>query len=279
MFELAIVVLSQMASNADAPMRDRCAARASAAANSWERVKEPALGPYCDLLANATSKLSAKPPALPSALKALDAAERVLPHQVSTLLLRGRALAMAGDFTAAYETFRDAKERAPNLADDSHALLWFARASVATGHAADALDVYRVLLMRTSSLSSPERGQVPLEAGFLAMGEGDLPEAIRCFRAAEKDTADIDHVLAEIGSAIAVDRTGTTKAALNDETARRFLAATPQQLGWLPAGERDAWRAFVLDARRLPEANDIWKRVASAGGRYAAYAASKVRPR
>jgi len=283
MFELAILVISQAVGGGEAPMRDQCAARASASANSWERVKEPALGPYCELLASATSKLSSKPPAPLAALKSLEAAEKILPERLSTLVLRAQALAMAGDLASAYDAFRDAKKRSPNLLDDPRALLSFARVAASVGQLGESLGVYRVLLMRTSTLPSADRAEVPLEAGIVAMGEGDLAEAVRCLRIAEKESNDFERVLAGLGAALAADRVkggaSAAKTNLPEETARRFLAATESQIAQIPPADRDAWRAFALDALRSPEAKEAWKRAANAGGHYAAYAAAKVRPR
>ena len=284
MFGWAIIVLAEVASGGELVPRDVCGQRLASSSNVWERVKEPSLRAYCDLLASATSKLAARPPAATLALLALEEAEKKMPHQVATALLRGRAKALAGDIPESFRILSQAKERAPTLLDDVRAQLAYARAAAWTHHAPEALEAYRYLLVRTSALPSAERGAVPLETALVAMAEGGADEAAQCFRIAEREASDVERVLAEVGLALANDRSSNppgNRATLSEDTARRYLDTPPDRFGkyaaWFGTGEADAWRATALEARGSnAEAKEAWKKVIQAGGRWSAHASSKL---
>src|SRR5579863_1775463 len=150
-----------------------CSALAGrAASNVWERAKAPELVQYCDLLAGAAAKL-ASPGHIPvDVVDLAEQADRTLPGRAAPSVLLGRALARLGKYDAALEAFGQAKAKDPLALEDPVALLVWARVLAYTGHSADALAAYRVLMPRASVLTLADRGVAYVGAGMLAMSLG-----------------------------------------------------------------------------------------------------------
>jgi len=190
-----------------------CDAVDGARANVWERAKSPALRQYCDLLASGAAKIAGGVNGNAMANEAsqlADRAEHALPGRAAPMLLKGRAAATLGKYSDALDALREAKKRDDHALDDPQALLAFGRAAARTSHPEEARAAYRMLLPRASALAPSERGVAYDEAGMIALAAGPTAsaEAVAIFRQAERDSQDIAQIVAVLGLALALDRSG-----------------------------------------------------------------------
>ncbi|MEO8875052.1 MAG: hypothetical protein ABI461_05650, partial [Polyangiaceae bacterium] len=202
-----------------------------------------------------------------------DQAERVLPGRAAPMLLKGRAAAALGKYADALDALREAKKRDDHALDDPQALLAFGRAAARTSHPEEARAAYRMLLPRASALAPNERGVAYDEAGMIALAAGPtaLGEAVATFRQAERDSQDIAQIVAVLGLALALDRSGEhaeAKAVLQERIHGdpRPLLKNAVALGVVGPGtgdgEIDALAAIGLEWSDPAAAREAWKRYA-----------------
>lgn len=271
-----LIVLGQLGAQPAGARPVECGATGGGkATNVWERAKAPELRAYCDLLASGASKLAAGQGAQ-DALTIADEADRRVPGRLAPSVLRGRAFEQLRRYEEAFATLDAVVRRDPSAAADAFALLAFARASVRTSHPTQAAEAYRALLPRAVALSPSERACAYVEAGFLAMarGPGGLDEAIAIFRQARRDAQDPVQLVAWLGLALALDRSG------NREEARVVLGERPtldprpplreararEVLAKPFAAEEDAMVALALESTDPAAAREAYRRYAEAAG-------------
>ncbi len=242
----------------------------SGVSNVWERAKAPELRHYCDLVAGATSKLAGNTAMAALALTLAREAETTLPGHAAPKILEGRALAALGQKEASLEALRAGKARDPGVLDDPTTLLAWARAVATAGRPAEAMDAYRALLPRGSSLPSPDRTSAATEAGLvaLALGPPALDDAISALREVVRQGRDDAQDVAILALALALDRRGDADEARTVLTRGRgdprnvfegargkeFVSIAPWEVpaivafaleGSDPAGARDAWEQYL----------------------------------
>jgi len=284
-----VVVIAQVAaagwSSAHPP---ECAAVQGQADNMWETAKSPALRPYCDLLAGASSKLSSEPAFPQAALAIAERADAMIPGRAAPLVLKGRALASLGRVAGASAALQQAQDRDDRTLEDAPALLTWARLNALTGRFEAASVAYRTLLPRASQLSITDRAAAATEAGLvdLERGPDGLDEAIAALREGLRQGADAGAPLAALGLALALDRRGSAEEArsLLAEQSRvqvRDGLATSEaerQLALVPV-ERFAVTALASELADPPTASDAWKVYLSKGppAPWAAHAKARMR--
>ncbi|MDP9152135.1 MAG: hypothetical protein M3O36_19595, partial [Myxococcota bacterium] len=156
----ALAILAQVASPAlpwSGGRPPECREVTEHSANGWERAKAPDLKRYCDLIANASSKLAGTTVMAQAALSAAREADRVRPGYAAPRVLEGRALAAAGDLEGALRALAEARSRDVRSLEDPPALFAWARVLARTGHREEATNAYRSLLPRASVLSAADR--------------------------------------------------------------------------------------------------------------------------
>jgi tetratricopeptide (TPR) repeat protein len=210
-------------------------------------------------------------------LKIADDAERTLPGRAAALVLKGRALVQVGRYAEATTALRDARARDDRALDEPFALFAWARALSRSGHAAEAIEAYRTLLPRASTLTLADRAAASIEAGMLAMAQGPtgIDRAVPIFRQALRDAQDVTQTVAVLTLALALDRAG------DGEEARALLAerahgdprpvlATPRARDLLGLGaetEGHALAALALEATDPAAARASWQRYVEAAGK------------
>lgn len=192
----------------------------SAAANVWERAKEPQLRRYCDLLASGTSKLVGAGTLAKDVLKIAEEADKLLPGRAAPKILEGRAHLRLGKPTEALAALTEAKKRDDRALDDPVALLAWARANARAGKLDEATSAYRAALPRTSALTAQDRSAASFEAGMSVMAQGTkgVDDAVAMLRQARRDAQDAMQLAAVVALALALDRGG------QKEEARAILA-------------------------------------------------------
>jgi tetratricopeptide (TPR) repeat protein len=245
-----------------------CASLVGLDANAWERAKSPELREYCDLVASALSKLSGTSIMAAPALEAARKAQDLLPGHAAARALEGRALVALGQAPEAVVAFRDSLTRDAHVLDDPATLLAWARALARIGRRDEASSAYRILLPRSSSLSSAERASATAEGGlvFMSSGPAGIDEAIASFRDAMKQGDGETALLSALALALANDRRGAREEArslvadrvrgdprvwLSSAKARETLSVAPS--------ERTALVAYALQATRGPDARQAWQ--------------------
>jgi tetratricopeptide (TPR) repeat protein len=242
----------------------------------WDRARAPGLASYCSALARGYARLRRTPEA---ALQAAAAAARILPNQVAPQVLEARALVALGRYAEAWERFSGARSRARRELEVPAALHDFAIAASATGHAAEALAAYRALVPRAGLLDEARRVRVLLEASVTTMATGPqaLDEAIGYLNEARRRSVHPGLEPLVLGAlALALDRQGHSQQArgLLAETtlpeallpgegeagsARAAKVPLRNNLPMLPAVERDALSAILLERLNPEEARERWK--------------------
>ena len=294
MFYAVALVFSQIAtasSGAETGVRpEECAkAEGQGARNVWERVKNPELRRYCDLLAGGAAKLVGAGGA-EAALAIADEADRVIPRRAAPLVLRGRALGRLRRFVDATAALLAAKERDPSALDEPSALAALAQALARSGHAVEAREAYRTLLPRASSLGVAERGAAYVEAGalFMELGPAGLDDALAILRRGRQESQDVAQHVSLLLLSLALDRSGQPGLAreiledrspaevrllMKDHAAMEAMgpaawAEAPAMLALAlepsdPAAARDAWQTY-LRARASDGARGPWSEHARA---------------
>ncbi len=162
-----------MAAAAASPRPAICAerpTRGKAGRTLWDRARRPAEARFCDALARGYSLLSRSPS---RALVEAERADKILPKRAEPALLGARALMQLGRAKDAWTRFETVRSLSRRGVEEPAALHDLARAAHASGHAAEALALYRKLVPRASLLSKgTERQKVYLEAALLVMAEG-----------------------------------------------------------------------------------------------------------
>ena len=275
-------------------------------ANVWERAKSPELRRYCDLVASAASKLAGNAPMAQAALAAAREADGLMPGHAAPRVLEGRALAALEKLDEALAALREGKARDRAGLDDPPSLLAWARVLARTGHPGEAVEAYRALLPRTSSLSTVERASAAVEAGLVTMAADNrgLDDAVAALREALREAQDDALGVAVLALALALDRRGDSseaRALLSDRAlgdprtalatlrAKELLAVAPAEASALAglaleasdvAGARDAWEQYVTALGTAP--SHPWEaqaraHLAALGSRLAAHAVRKTR--
>lgn len=252
--------------------------------NAWERAKDPALRPFCDRIASATSKLVGRGALVAEVLPLADDAERRMPGQAITEMLRGRALLRLGKPEAARAALEEARRRDVRAFDDPAVLVAWARANAQTGKREIAAAAYRSALPRASLLSPEERASVAFEGGMtlMALGPSSLDDAIAVLRQARRETDDALAVPSLTALALALDRAGMdgeARALLADRLQGANLArlrdgALSEALAACGLGaEVDALAAMALEGRDPSAAKEAWKRAEARAGEHPAWIA------
>lgn len=281
----ALLVLLQLGAPTPAGRPAECGFGEGARPNVWERVKQPELGKYCDLLASGASKLAGAGTQAREVLAIADEADKRLPGHTAPMVLRGRAYVKLVQYTDAYGAFGGALAKDPSACDDPIALYAYARAASRTGHDAEARTAFRALLPRASVLPSLDRGAAYVEAGMLTMAGGatSIDDAVAIFRQARREAQDSLGNAAWLGLALALDRAGLKdesravlaersvdpRAGLGDSRVREVLAPVPKEL--------DALAALGLEATDAAAAQASWHKYveASAGGPWVEHAKAR----
>ncbi len=243
--------------------------------NVWERAKSPELRRYCDLLASGAAKIAASSAMAREVVALADDAERTRPGRAAPRVLKGRALAQLGQNGDAYALFTEGLARDPRALDDPAALLAWARVLARTKHGPEALDAYRALLPRGSSLAAVERGTACFEAGMLSMARGPIgiDDAIVFFRQGRRDAQDTVQAASALALALALDRAGgrdEARAVFAETGAhdpRVWLARERARL-LIPEleAEAHALAAVALDGVDAPSARGEWRAYVEAVG-------------
>jgi hypothetical protein len=198
-------------------------------------------------------------------------------------------LVALGRYPEAWERFNGLRTRARRELDVPAALHDFAIAATATGHTADALAAYRALVPRAGLLDEARRLRVLVEASLATMATGPqtLDEAIGYLNEARRRSMHPGLEPLVLGAlALALDRQGHPEQArglLTETTLPEQLLpssadedkATPPAKGFsrsnvplMPAMERDALAAILLERLDPDEARQRWKAyLAGPGGR------------
>jgi tetratricopeptide (TPR) repeat protein len=236
--------------------------------NVWERAKAPELRRYCDLVAGATSKLAGSTAMVRAALDLAREADMVVPGHAAPKVLEGRALAALGQKDAALEALREGKARDPGVLDDPTTLLAWARAVAHGGHLDEAVDAYRALLPRATSLPATDRSSATVEAGLVAMafGPAALDDAIGALREAARDAQDDAEGVAVLALALALDRRGDADEARSliatrghGDPRNLFEGARGKELAAAAPWEVPAIVAFALETTDAAGAHDAWE--------------------
>jgi tetratricopeptide (TPR) repeat protein len=256
----------------------------------WDRARSPGLASYCSALARGYARLRRTPEA---ALQAAAAASRILPNQVAPQVLEARALVALGRYPEAWQRFSGVRSRARRELEVPAALHDFAVAASATGHGAEALAAYRALVPRAGLLDEARRLRVLVEASVTTMATGPqaLDEAIGYLNEARRRSVHPGLEPLVLGAlALALDRQGHTQQArglLSETTLPDQLLPSegeadkplPAAKGFLrsnvplvPAAERDALAAILLERLNPEEAGERWKAFLSGPGGRGAWA-------
>lgn len=140
----------------------------------WDRARRPRLQRYCDALARGYSQLVRAPKLT---LQEVGVADEARPNQPATRLLEARAKLALGDAAGALQLFRVIARKHASVVQSPEALHDHALAALQAGEPAEALAQYRALVSRASLLGSDRRRQhVFLEAAGLALEQG--PEGV-----------------------------------------------------------------------------------------------------
>lgn len=268
----AALVLAQSAAGAWSSGRPpECSDTPGHSLSVWERAKSPELRRYCDLVANATSKLVGTSDMAQSALDDAHEADGTLPGHAAPRALEGRALAALGHLDEALAALKEAKARDPGVFDDPPTLLAWARILARTGHAVDSASAYRTLLPRASALSSADRFAATTEAGLVALacGPSTVDEAVAAFRESLRGSQTDAEAVAVLGLALALDRRGEAdearallsnrrrgdpRSTLAGKRARELLSAATVEAHALtalglesidPAAARESWETYL----------------------------------
>jgi tetratricopeptide (TPR) repeat protein len=236
--------------------------------NVWERAKSPQLRRYCDVVAGATSKLSGGTAMARAALDLAREAETLVPGHAAPKVLEGRALALLGQQDDALAALREGRLRDPGVLDEPATLLAWARAMARAGFVPDAVEAYRALLPRASSLPMADRASATVEAGLaaLALGPTGLDDAVGALREAVRDTQDDVDAVAVLALALALDRRGAPEEARTLLAARGrgdprnvFESARGKALASVAPWEIPAVIAFALEGSDAAGARDAWQ--------------------
>lgn len=261
--------------------------------NAWERAKDPALRPFCDRIASATAKLVGRGDLVAEVVPLVEDAERRMPGQAITEVLKGRALLRLGRADAARVALEEGRRRDVRVFDDPAVLLAWARANAQTGRMEVAAAAYRSALPRASLLSPEERASIAFEGGMalMALGPASLEDAIAVLRQARRETDDALAIPSLTALALALDRAGLdgearavlagrlhggSSARLRDGALSEALAACG--LGF----EVDALAAIALEGQEPSAAKDAWKRYEARAAQHPAWLAharAKLAPR
>lgn len=247
--------------------------REGASSNHWDKARQPSLSRYCDLVAQALSRLSTDPS---QAEAAASEAARLLPGQAQPLLLRGRALSLLGKHAEATAALAEGEKADPAASSDAQVLWARAQSLRASSGDAAALPVLLELQPRVSSLpSSQERASALLLTALVLMatGEAELAKAISLLRAgAASSVSDRPLLLAAL--ALSLDRQGERgeAATLMAEAAKGGAQASVERAtqGKTPLLSRlDAMMltAAIRAATDVPGAVTRWEAYLSLGGR------------
>lgn len=278
MWTVALVFGQSAAGTWSSGRPPECSDAPGRSASVWERAKSPELRRYCDLVANASSKLVGTSSMAQSALDDARQAEGILPGRAAPRALEGRALAALGRLDQALVALQDAKERDSGVLDDPQALFAWARVLARTGHMRESVSAYRTLLPRASALSSGDRFVATTEAGLVALacGPSTVDEAVAAFRESLRASRTDAETVAVLGLALALDRRGEAdearallasrrggdpRPALSARRARELLSAAPVETEALialgleaidPAAARESWERYLASAPAGP---------------------------
>jgi hypothetical protein len=273
-----VLVIAQVSGSSGVARPAECTTLESGATtNVWERAKAPELRHYCDLLASGAAKVVSGAQ-VAEVLAIADEADRAMPGRAAPSVLRGRALSRLGRDAEALAALRGAKTKDERALDEPVALLVFARTLARTGHSPEALDAYRALLPRASSLVLVDRGAAYVEAGMLAMSNGTkgLDEATAMLRQARRDSQDTVQALCVYALALALDRAGETgeaRATLTDRPhgEAHTVFAEPRAhdtLGPSGSADLDAMAGLAMELSDPDAARAAWQRfLAGPGGK------------
>lgn len=237
----------------------------------WAIAREPALRPYCDLVAKAHALLTTDPS---GSEKAAEDAENVLPGHAAPALVRARAALALGRLEDAERQFAAAAKLDPRGLEEPATLHDYARVLKRRGRTADALAVYRRLVPRASLLANPDREvAVLLEAAHVAMAapapagsEGassiaGLDEAAAYLREARARPATQYKGDVSWSLALVVDRTGQKENAdaLVSEARRSGARLHPAGIDYVASdGDLDALAALAKETDEPANAAAHW---------------------
>jgi tetratricopeptide (TPR) repeat protein len=239
----------------------------------WAIAREPALRPYCDLVAKAHALLASDPR---GSEKAAEDAETVLPGQAAPTLVRARAALALGRLEDAERYFGAAAALDPRGIEDPATLHDYARVLKRRGRVVDALAIYRRLVPRASLLANPDREvAVLLEAAHVAMAApppttppgsdgtsvGGLEEAAAYLREARARPATQYKGDVSWSLALVVDRTGQKENAdaLVSEARRSGARLHPAGIDYVASeGDLDALAALAKESDEPANAAAHW---------------------
>jgi len=231
----------------------------------WDRVRQPHLQRYCDLLGRAQTKLDGSPAA---AREAALLADQVLPGKAAPWVLVGRAHVRLRDFPQALRDFEKARGLDPRSIEDPSSLHDLALAQRQSGKLSDAMTTYRVLVPRLGLLpTTDDRVAVLLEAAALAMNRGSdgLDEATALLSEARAQPLSKHDPIVLGMLALALDRAGmgqesdaVLEAIHRGNLARQLVSQDPASLPF--ASDWDAIVALASERDDRPRAIASWQR-------------------
>jgi tetratricopeptide (TPR) repeat protein len=228
--------------------------------NVWDRVRDPNLDRYCDLMARALGQL----PRSPEDARAMATlADGVSPGHAGPPALRGRALAGLGAFDLAVREFERARQIDPRSLEDPETMRDWAASLAGAGAVKEALAVYRALAPRVELLSGADaQARVLLEAADVSFSFGPpaLDDAIAFLREARRRSAADAAPLVAAELALALDRGAMTEQAASTavEARQRIGENADVVAADRPGSEAAAAVALVFEPSDRPRAIRGW---------------------
>lgn len=227
----------------------------------WERVREPSLQAYCDLLARGFGKLAKEPEIARDDAKAALALAK---DRAAPWVLRGRAELLLGEYDAALGAFERALDLDPRSLEEPGALHALAIALERSGEPDEALVAYRKLTSRLSLLDGPEqRIRALLEGAELSLSLDALDEALAFLRRAQLEPVREAKPRVWAMLALALDRSGREEEAkiaiLEAESLGGARASAAFALDALSTREAEAALALLSEATNPKLSVKLWE--------------------
>ena len=178
MLPLALAVVLDLTTAAQASPRPRECRGAAGSDGVWVRLRGADAQRYCELLARGYARLGQTPQ---EALQAAQSAEALAGAVPAVRVLSARAELRLGESQLAYLLFQQAEKADAQAFADPKALHDYARAASLATQPLDAVRLYRLLVSRLALLDDlRERAFVQIEAAahVLAHVEGGADEAL-----------------------------------------------------------------------------------------------------
>jgi hypothetical protein len=252
----------------------------------WDRARTPGLTAYCDALTLGYAALSNS---LDAAVRAAERADAALPGHAAPHVLAGRAEVRRAAWPKAWDEFSRARALSEKSLEAPAALRDYAVAAVRTGHGAEALVAYRMLVPRAELLGDArEESAVLIEAAAIvtAQGKSALSESLGYLGEARRRTKEPgmrDVVLAELALTLfRADRKSEADGIANESSGPAWLEAERTRIAQgkqttlplLPAGELDAMIAVLAERTDRDLAIERWQSyLASEAGKSSPFSA------